>query len=196
MKISLFNSWRYLLAEFFLKTLLILFCFHFFSLFSTFEQKKMPWKIINTLSILKKKWSRNWLYLSQELPKIFDSMVDLNGQCPYNGNFIGGPESVIIGGRRCIVHVAACVTAWNPTRTRTTTTRKRVTDGHGRSFGSWPWKIFKKKIFSFIKSTYLNNLRFFTKKLNTHLLKISNFGRHVLLSMLVRKTQFHKRNWK
>ena len=37
------------------------------------------------------------------------------------------------------------------------------------------FKIFKKKNFTFIKSAFLNNLRFFTNKV-THFLKTSNFG--------------------
>ena len=61
------------------------------------------------------------------------------------------------------------------------------------------FKLFKKKNFTFIKSAFVNNLRFFTNNY-THLLKRSNFGPQgpqnaALLSMFVQKIQILPRNF-
>ena len=62
---------------------------------------------------------------------------------PTNGYFIGGPESVNILGVRGVLCMWQLVFA---SRHRLIPQQeeehhaKRVPDGHGRSFGSWPWQ--------------------------------------------------------
>ena len=65
----------------------------------------------------------------------------------------------------------------NILKTTHNSVRERVKNALSRTLLHLVFKILKKKNFTFIKSAFLNNLRFFTNKC-THLLKIGNFGRH------------------
>ena len=61
----------------------------------------------------------------------------------------------------------------NILKTTHNSVRERVKNALSRTLLHLVFKIFKKKNFTFIKSAFLNNLRFFTKKC-THLLKTIN----------------------
>ena len=63
----------------------------------------------------------------------------------------------------------------NILKTKCNSVRERAFFTLSRTLLCVVFKIFKKKNFTFIKSAFLNNLRFFTNEC-THLLKTSNFG--------------------
>ena len=63
----------------------------------------------------------------------------------------------------------------NILKTTHNSVRERVKNALSRTLLHLVFKIFKKKNFTFIKSAFLNNLRFFTNKC-THIFETSNFG--------------------